>query len=371
VEISYAAKAYFSLGMARRLAGMGLGVDVVSLGELVVAREAGFKPGLVHLHGNNKGQAELDLAIAWGIQGIVIDSFEELAYVETRAAEAGKKVKVWLRITPGLAVDTHPYRQTAHAASKFGLLIQDGTAREGILRAQQSPHLELTGLHTHLGSQVFETEPYSQAVRMLIELAVENGFAPQEISPGGGWGVPYTPADEDNNPQPWIEAISQALQQQCRRFGLALPRLVVEPGRWVTAKAGVAIYTIGTTKRMGDGTRVIAVDGGMADNLRPALYHATYTACVAERPDAAAVEDARVVGKFCESGDELIARVALPEVRRGDHLAIPASGAYHLSMASNYNLAARPAVLWLEEGRVEILQRREEAHESAWWMQEG
>lgn len=367
-EITYAAKAYFGLEMARRLVKLNLGVDVVSRGELAVAREAGFAPERVHLHGNNKSQEELDFAIQWGVQSIVVDSLEELEFLEQRATTLGKRANVWLRITPGLAVDTHPYRQTAHVASKFGLAIQGGSAEEGVRRAQVSPVLELKGLHTHLGSQVFEAEPYARAVKMLLDVAEQCGFIPEELSPGGGWGVPYTPADEDNDPTPWIAAVCGSVQAEYKRRDWKLPRLIVEPGRWLVARAGMVVYTIGTNKVTGDGTNILAVDGGMADNLRPALYHAVYTACVCERPDAQADETFRVVGKFCESGDELIHEAALPPAARGEHLAMPAAGAYHLSMASNYNLAARPAVLWLEDAQVEVLQKRTEVMDEPWWM---
>jgi diaminopimelate decarboxylase len=367
-EITYAAKAYFSLEMARRLAKLNLGVDVVSLGELGIAREAGFAPERVHLHGNNKSAEEIDFAIHWGVQSIVVDSLDELAFLEERAKAIGKSARIWLRITPGVAVDTHPYRQTAHAASKFGLAIQGGSAEEGIRRAQSSQLLQLKGLHTHLGSQVFEAEPYSRAVKMLLDAAEQCGFIPEELSPGGGWGVPYTCADEDNDPSPWIAAVCGSVQSEYTRRGWKLPKLIVEPGRWLVARAGLAVYTIGTNKVSGDGANILAVDGGMADNLRPALYHAVYTACVVERPDAEAVKNYRVVGKFCESGDELIHETALPAAARGEHLAMPAAGAYHLSMASNYNLAARPAVLWLEDQKVEVLQKRCEVFDEPWWL---
>ena len=370
-EITYAAKAYFSLPFARKLAALDLGVDVVSQGELRVAMKAGFAPNRVHLHGNNKGADEVDEAIAWGVQAIVIDSLEELDFIEARAAAQGRIIRAWLRVTPGLAVDTHPYRQTGHASSKFGLSIQAGSAAEGIRKVAGCPHLRLSGLHTHLGSQVFEADPYRRAVGMLMEVAAQCGFQPEELSPGGGWGVPYTLEDEASDPRLWIGAVSDILQHECKQRGFPLPKLVVEPGRWLVARAGLAVYSIGTSKIAGDGSRVVAVDGGMADNLRPALYHARYTACLAERPDAKPIQTVRVVGKFCESGDELIPAVDFPEFQRGEHLVMPASGAYHLSMASNYNLAARPAVVWLEAGREEILQVRSEAFEDPWWVGAG
>lgn len=369
--VAYAAKAYFSLGFARKIAKLGLGVDVVSLGELAIARQAGFAPETVHLHGNNKSRAELEAAARWGVQSIVIDSLEELDYLETLLAQnpAGTPpVPVWLRITPGLNVHTHPYRQTGHTASKFGLPVQDGQAAEAITRARRSQHIRLTGLHTHLGSQVFETEPYREAIWALCRLAHEQGFTPEEISPGGGWGVPYHPEDSSAPIVDWITAAAETLQEASQKYAWPLPRLVLEPGRWLTARAGVALYTLGTHKTLADGSQVAAIDGGMADNPRPALYQAHYTACLVERPLAATTQKVRLVGKFCESGDELIPDLDLPDFQRGDVLAVPAAGAYQLSMASNYNLAPRPAALWLEEGQVTVLQAREDILESGYWI---
>ncbi len=370
-QVTYAAKAYFSLGMARRLAALGLGVDVVSLGELKIARMAGFDPGRVHLHGNNKSLEELEAALRWGVQSIVVDSLEELGFLEQLAARIEKPGRIWLRVTPGLSVHTHAYRQTAHPASKFGLPLNDGQAAEAIRHAKASRWLRLTGLHTHLGSQVFEAEPYRQAVAMLAELAAQEGFTPEEFSPGGGWGVRYTPEDSDESAETWLCAVSESLRGESQKHGWPLPRLVVEPGRWIVARAGVALYTVGTAKTVSDGSRVVAVDGGIADNPRPALYQSPYVAVAADRPNAPATQTASIVGKFCETGDQLIPSARLPDVQRGDVLAIPVTGAYQLSMASNYNLAARPAALWLEPGRVEVLQNREQVEESGWWLGPG
>ena len=370
-DITYAAKAYFSLGIARRLATLNLGVDVVSLGELEVARRAGFLPERVHLHGNNKGEAELKAAIEWGVQAIVVDSLEELTYLERLCAGMKRIARIWLRVTPGIHVDTHAYRQTAHPASKFGLPISDGQAAEGIRRGRASPWLKLTGLHTHLGSQVFETEPYQKAAEVLLELGDEAGWIPEEISPGGGWGVPYTLDDPEAAPQPWIDAIASTIAAGCARRGWPLPKLLVEPGRMIVGRAGVVVYTVGTSKTAADGTYLVAVDGGMADNLRPALYQARYTACRVDLPNSPITLKTTLVGKFCESGDQLISEVLLPPVERGDLVVMPVAGAYHLAMSSNYNLAARPAVLWLEPDKVSVLQLREDPCQLDWWMAEG
>ncbi|HEY9086833.1 MAG TPA: diaminopimelate decarboxylase [Anaerolineaceae bacterium] len=366
--ITYAAKAYFSLGLARRLAPLDLGVDVVSLGELVVAQRGGFDPGKVHLHGNNKSPEEMEAALRWGVQSIVVDSLEELEYLDALAARLQARGRIWLRITPGLHVDTHPYRQTAHPTSKFGLLMSDGQAAEGIRRAQASQWLQLTGLHAHLGSQVFEPQPFLEAVDLLVSLSEQAGYVPLEFSPGGGWGVRYTPDDPQANVDTWVVAISQSMQTAFGKRGWPLPRLIIEPGRFLVAQAGVALYRVGTTKTVGDGTHVVAIDGGMADNPRVALYRARYTALVANR-NANHLRRTSVVGKFCESGDVLINNAELPEMTRGDLLAMPAAGAYQLSMSSNYNLAPRPAVLWLEEDQVAVLQPRETPEESGWWVE--
>jgi diaminopimelate decarboxylase len=369
-EITYAAKAYFSLAFARKLASLDVGVDVVSQGELALAQKAGFLPNRIHLHGNNKSEAELASALEACVQAIVVDSLEELAFLESLAEKLQKPGRIWLRITPGITVDTHQYTQTAHPASKFGLPIQDGQAAEAIRRLRLSRRLTLTGLHAHLGSQFFEPEPYRLAIARLAELAEQENFLPLQLSPGGGWGVPYNLQARSNDPQPWIETICSSLQHEFGRRNWPLPELIVEPGRWIAARAGIAIYSVGATKTASDGTRFVAVDGGMADNIRPALYQAQYTALPVVKSSQELLEKFVLVGKFCETGDVMIPEVELPPLKRGDLLAVPVSGAYHLSMASNYNLAARPPVLWLEADHIDVLQKREMPEEKGWWVGE-
>lgn len=364
--IAYASKAYFSLAFAAKLAALGAGSDVVSLGEIHVAQKAGFPAEVIHLHGNNKTEAELRAALEWNIQAIVVDSLDELAFLETLAAEQKHPARIWLRITPGLNVNTHPHIVTAHSDSKFGLHIQNGEAAEAIRRALASPWFKLAGLHTHLGSQIFDAEPYRQAISALCEVAAANDYIPAEISPGGGWGVRYTDADSSDDADLWVRTVADALQEACSRYKWPLPRLVLEPGRWLVARAGVAVYTVGAQKTTPGGTHIVAVDGGLADNPRVALYNAHYTARVVQRAGADPTEKVRVVGKFCETGDVLIPETHLPPVKRGDLLATPVSGAYQLSMASNYNYAARPTALWLEEGSLEVMQTREQPDQPGW-----
>ncbi len=364
--LAYASKAYLSYQFARKLAQWGIGLDVVSLGEIQIAQKAAFPPSVVHLHGNNKSEAELQAAIDWGIQAIVVDNLEELTLLEQLAKHSQKRVRVWLRITPDLSVATHPHIQTAHLDSKFGLHLENGEAEEALQQSLSSPWVDLTGLHTHLGSQIFDTEPYRMAIEKLCEFAARNNYVPSEISPGGGWGVKYTPEDPDDDPEQWVSTVSGAIQEAAIRYDWPYPRLVLEPGRWLVARAGVAIYQVGSQKMTPTGIRLVAVDGGLADNPRVALYQARYTAKIVERPTDPPTQTMRVVGKFCESGDVLISNVYLPPLKRGEHLAIPASGAYQLSMASNYNYAARPAVLWLEDEQIEVFQQREQPDQSGW-----
>jgi len=370
--VAYAAKAYFSEGLSHKLAGMGVGIDVVSLGELDLALRGGFSPGVLHLHGNNKSEAELSAALEINAQAIVVDSLDELYFLEKLAARLAPnhKARIWLRVTPTVQGHTHAHIDTSGANSKFGLHIENGQAAAAVRYAQASTWLDLAGLHTHLGSQLFEPEIYREAIHQLYQLAQSENYPPREFSPGGGWGVRYTPADPDDHYAAWLEAVCGAVGEECSHLGWPLPRLVLEPGRSLVGRAGVALYRVGAQKTTPSGLRIVAVDGGLADNPRHALYQARYTALSVRQPEPAgsATRPARLVGKFCESGDVLIPEVLLPPLERGDLIAVPVAGAYQLSMASNYNMAPRPAVLWLDEQGVEVLQKREVPYESGWWM---
>jgi diaminopimelate decarboxylase len=365
-SIAYATKAYFSLSFARKLNQLGIGADLITIGDIRTAQKAALDPGLLHLHGNNKSEEEIRAALE-GIGAIVIDSLDELTFVESIAKDMQKKARIWLRITPDITVDTHRHIQTSHAASKFGLHISDGQAALAVQQASVSKWINLVGLHTHLGSQLRETNVYEEAIRKMYALAAKNGFIPQEFSTGGGWGVRYTEDDQPNEPGLWIEAVSNCIQQECKGRGWPLPQLVIEPGRFTVARAGVALYSVGSQKQTPDGQHIVAVDGGIADNPRVALYGASYTAMVADRANAVNEIQSRVVGKFCESGDVLIEELLLPKIYRGETLAIPVAGAYQLSMSSNYNFATRPTVLWLEDGNVEVMQNREHPEDIGWW----
>lgn len=366
--ISYAAKAYYSRGFAAKMAALGIGADVVSLGEMNMARTAGVSASLVHLHGNNKSEAELQAALDWSIRAIVVDNLDELAFLEKLTARRGQPVRIWLRITPDIPIETHAHIETSHTESKFGLHLSNGDAAEAIRRAKASPWLDLIGLHTHLGSQIKNPEPYRKAIELLLQAAATEDYVPQAFSPGGGWGVRYHADDPPDDAAPWVQAAAEAVQDGCTERGWPFPCLVLEPGRWLAARAGVAIYTVGAQKITPDGTRIAAVDGGLADNPRVALYQARYSALVVQKAATAPNTKLMIAGKYCETGDVLIPEIMLPNVERGDLLAVPVSGAYQLSMASNYNLAARPAVLWLEQGSLEILQTGEQINRAGWWV---
>jgi diaminopimelate decarboxylase len=366
-QIAYASKAYLSLTFARKLAQTGAAIDVVSLSELEIALKAGFDPGKIHLHGNNKSDAEIRLAISNGIESIVVDSLDEFRFVEAICSEMQKTPNIWLRINPDITVNTHKAVQTGHGASKFGIPSTSGEAEQAIRLALESKNVHLTGIHTHLGSQIFDSEEYGEAIFALLNLCRNAGFHPEIISPGGGWGVPYSEKDRENDPNAWITAISRATVDWCAKENQPLPDIIIEPGRYMVAQAGVSVYRIGSTKKVQEGEWIAAVDGGMADNPRVALYGSNYTARLIGDEAGRPVVNTRLVGRFCESGDELIHSITMPELSRGDLVAMPVSGAYQLSMSSNYNLADRPCVLWLEGEKAEVIQHREHAASSDWW----
>ena len=379
----YASKALLNSALARLVAEEGLGLDVVSGGELNVALRAGFPAERIHLHGNAKPRAELEQALAAGIGKIVVDTLDELDLLAQLTASRAIPQTILLRLAPDIAADTHAHMETGRATSKFGIPLDALDA--AATRIAAAPGLRLAGLHTHLGSQILDYAPIMQAVGVLLDCAAQLRDRHQldvtEISPGGGLGTPYTADQPIPNIDAYVAAIAQAMREGCAARGFALLRLVVEPGRSIIARAGVALYEILATKRLpGDGgrgmgnggvvaqppspiphppTRYLHIDGGMADNIRPALYAARYTALLANRASAPADEVVHIAGRYCESGDVLIRDIALPRAELGEILAVATAGAYTLSMASNYNLVPRPALLLLGSGCARVIQRRE------------
>lgn len=366
-RVHYAGKALLNTALARIIAEEGLGLDVVSGGELYIALRAGFPAARIHLHGNAKTPDELHEALEAGIGAIMADNLDELAALAHLTTGRATVQPIMLRLNPAIQADTHAHIQTGHATSKFGLPLDAlDAAVEQILDA---PGLRLTGLHVHLGSQLFATDPFMHATDILLDAAARlherYGVAIETINPGGGLGAPYLADQALPNIAAFASSIAQYLDEGCRMRGLPPLRLELEPGRSIIARAGVALYSILATKPLPEppdaqaATRYLHVDGGMGDNIRPPLYGARYTALLANRADMPPTQHVHIAGRYCESGDVLIHNIALPHAIPGDLLAVAVCGAYTLSMASNYNQVPRPAVLLLNNGHARLIQRRE------------
>lgn len=365
-RVHYAGKALLNTAIAQLVAQEGLGLDVVSGAELLVARRAGVPLEQVHMHGNAKSDAELARAVEWGVGAIVADSLDELDRLAALTAGRAEPQGVLLRIAPNIEAHTHAHIATGGADSKFGLPLAALDAAAARLLA--APGLRFLGLHAHIGSQLFDLSELCATVGVLVAWAAylrdRHGLPSEELSPGGGLGVPYTAEHTATDVGAYAQALATALRDGCAAHRLAPPRLTVEPGRSIVARAGVALYRVVGRKLTPDGAvQYLHIDGGMADNIRPALYGARYTALLASRADAPAGPAVDVAGRYCESGDVLLRGVALPPAAPGDLLAVATSGAYTLSMASTYNLVPRPAVLLVADGRARIIQRRESEEE--------
>ena len=362
--VAYASKAYVNTALAEIFAAEGLGLDVVSGGELAVAQAVNFPKERVYFHGNNKLEDELEQSVEWGIGRIVVDSFYELALLDEVAARTRGTQEILLRVSPSIDPHTHVKTTTGVLDSKFGFAIETGDAAEAVRRAVAAPHLDLKGLHFHLGSPIFELEPYRSAVEVVLGFAAglrEEGLNLQEFSPGGGFAIAYTKDQAPPHVGDYAEAIVGTMVKECQRLGMELPHLVVEPGRAIVGPAGVALYRVGAVKDIPGVRRYVSVDGGMGDNIRPALYDAAYEAVVANRMNDKSTEVATIAGKYCESGDVLIKDALLPPIDRGgnDLIAIPASGAYCIPMASNYNLNPKPPIVLVNKGEARVIRRRE------------
>ena len=358
--VLYAGKAYVDPEFLRIVADEGLGLDAVSSGELRVAQLGGVPLKRTILHGNNKLPSEIEFALDIGVGRIVVDSLDELDLIRDIAGRKKRVAPVMLRLTPGVQAHTHEYIRTGAVDSKFGLGIDSGAAEEGLAQAMKAPELDLTGLHAHIGSQIFDVEPYADAVDIVLDFSERMKhrykFILRDFSPGGGIGVSYTPDDDPPDPAQVVGAITGPL---ARRELEPSPRLLLEPGRSIAARAGVALYKVGTIKSIPSIRTYVSVDGGMADNIRPALYEAPYSAVVAGRAATGPTQVVTIAGRFCESGDVLLRDIALPPLERGDLIAVAATGAYHMSMASNYNMVGRPAVVMVRDGKARITRRRE------------
>jgi len=361
--VCYAAKAFLNKAMAKLIMDQGLGLDVVSIGEFAIAQSVGFPPERVYFHGNNKLPGELAQALDWGIGRVVVDSVHELRLLNGLARERHMRQDILLRLTPNVDPHTHEFTTTGVLDSKFGLPISTGQAEEALEESMTLENVNLLGLHFHLGSPIPETEPYEAALRIVLEFAHEMkhkyDFDMVELSIGGGFPVAYTMNDAQPNLGVYADAVVRTMTHLLLKQSLMPPRLTIEPGRAIVARAGVALYTVGALKEVPDVRKFVCVDGGMSDNIRPPLYGAKYEAVVANRVAEPDIVTVTIAGKLCESGDILVKDIQLPRVVPGDVIAIPVCGAYCVPMASNYNGIPRPAIVFVDRGRAREVRRRE------------
>jgi diaminopimelate decarboxylase len=363
-DVYYAGKAFLCKAVVRIIAEEGLGLDVCTGGELATALAAGMDPARIGFHGNNKSTAELAAALDAGVGRFVLDSFEEIDRLTALARERGVRPLVMVRVTVGVEAHTHEYIATAHEDQKFGFSLSSGAAFEAVRRILGGGVLELIGLHSHIGSQIFDTSGFEVSARRVLGLQgqIRDAYGVQlpELDLGGGFGIAYTSLDDPAGPGELAKRLAKIVEDECEASALAVPRLSVEPGRAIIGPAVFTLYQVGTVKDV-DGIRTyVSVDGGMSDNIRTALYGASYSATVASRASQAGPTLARVVGKHCEAGDIVVQDEFLPaDVQPGDLVAVPGTGAYCRSMASNYNHVSRPPVVAVADGRSRVIVRRE------------
>lgn len=366
--VYYAGKSLLCKAVARWVTEEGLGLDVCTGGELAVALAAGVDPGRIGLHGNNKSEDEITRALEAGVGRIIVDSDDEITRLIELSERLDKHPRLMVRVTTGVEAHTHEYISTAHEDQKFGFSIAGGQAAAALRRIQEHPRLQLVGIHSHIGSQIFDADGFEVAARRTLRLhaafAAETGVELPEMDLGGGFGIAYNSQDTPSTAQDLAAALKTIVTTECAALGVAVPHLSIEPGRSISGPAAFALYTVGTVKQVlldGGASRLyVAVDGGMSDNIRTALYAAEYSATLASRRSDAQPALSRVVGKHCEGGDILVRDEFLPaDIRPGDLLAIPAAGAYSRSMASNYNHVPRPPMVSVKDGRITTLIRRE------------
>ena len=366
--VYYASKAFSCTEVARWIKDLGIGIDVSTGGEMAVALAGGIDPKKIEVHGNNKSIAEIEKAISVGVETIVIDSMYEIDRVATVAAKAGKVQRVLLRLTPGIQAHTHESISTAHEDVKFGFSISSGAAWAAITAVHTHPSIELRGFHAHIGSQIFGFESFEilaeRFVAFLAKYRDEFKKELPELDLGGGYGIAYLQNEVSVDPFEAMQVLATAVKKHCTAFNLQLPTISIEPGRAIVGPTMFTLYEVGTVKAVtlenGSQRRYISVDGGMSDNIRPSLYGAEYTAIIANRTSTAKKVSSRIVGKHCETGDIIIREIDLPEdIVPGDLLAVPATGAYGRSMASNYNHVPRPSVVAVKDGKARVIVRRE------------
>lgn len=362
-EISYASKAFATVAMYQVLKQENLHTDVVSGGELFTALRAGFPADKISFHGNNKSKAELEMAVDNHIGVVIIDNFLEIQLLKQVLEEKKQSINVMLRLTPGISAHTHKYDQTGQVDSKFGFDVESGQADKALQQVLEISGMNLIGIHAHIGSQIFGVEGFEMLAKKMVEISKnwqdKFDFVPKILNLGGGFGISYTDEDEPIGANVFIDKIISTIKEQTKTEGLDLPEIWIEPGRSIVGPAGFNLYTIGSRKDIPGLLSYVNVDGGMGDNIRPALYQAKYEAVVANKMNAPMSEEAHIAGKYCESGDILIDKQALPKVEPGDVIAMLDTGAYGYSMASNYNRNPRPAVVFVENGQDKLVVKRE------------
>ncbi|MDF7671899.1 diaminopimelate decarboxylase [Lactobacillus sp. ESL0701] len=361
--ISYASKAFAIRAIDQVIDQEDGHLDVVSAGELMTAVQANFPMANVSFHGNNKSLAELQLALDNHVGTIIVDNFYELELLNKLLPEQKQPVNIMLRIAPGISAHTHRYIQTGQVDSKFGFDVQSGQAEQALKQVLQNPKLNLRGYHAHIGSQIMAIAGFTALVQKMVQLAADwqekYHYQPQVLNFGGGFGIKYTNQDQPLAPQEFVRNMIQTLKKEIAQTNLTLPEVWIEPGRSIVGEAGYSLYTIGARKNIPGIRTYVSVDGGMGDNIRPALYQAEYQAVLAADPQASPVETVTIAGRYCESGDILVKDQKLPLSAPGDILAILATGAYGYSMASNYNRVGRPAVVFAENGHAKLVVKRE------------
>ena len=366
--VYYASKAFTCTEVARWIKDLGIGIDVSTGGEMAVALAGGIDPKKIEVHGNNKSVAEIEKAISVGVESIVIDSMYEIDRVAAAASKAGKVQRVLLRLTPGIQAHTHESISTAHEDVKFGFSIASGAAWEAITKVHAYASLELRGIHAHIGSQIFGFESFEMLAERFVAFLAKyrDEFKKElpELDLGGGYGIAYLEGEESVVPRDAMQALANAVKKHCAELNLEIPKVSIEPGRAIVGPTMFTLYEVGTVKDVvlenGTHRRYISVDGGMSDNIRPSLYGAEYTTILANRTSSAKKASSRLVGKHCETGDIIIREIDLPEdIVPGDLLAVPATGAYGRSMASNYNHVPRPSVVAVKDGKAREIVRRE------------
>ncbi|MDF2546704.1 MAG: lysA [Anaerosolibacter sp.] len=359
----YASKAFLNMTMCKIIESEGIGLDVVSGGELFTAIQAGFPTADIIFHGNNKSYEELTLAVKYDVGRIVVDNVYELEMLQKIAKSNKKKTKILFRIAPGIEGSTHKYISTGQKDSKFGIPLAEEQLNHVVSFALKASHLELMGFHFHLGSQLFENGIYIAALEVLAKLMKDMkeryGFVSKELNVGGGFGIFYVEGDQPKPLEYFTDQIMDKVKELCQEIGVLIPKVIIEPGRWMVAEAGVTLYTIGAIKDIPGVRTYVSVDGGLPDNPRPALYSAKYQGDIANKMNLEKVQKVTIAGKCCETGDILIWDIMVPPVKSGDILAVYNTGAYNYSMASNYNRLPRPPVVLVNEGSDHMIVRRE------------